>query len=449
MAECKQCHKKGLLLRVNNQGICLFCEGVNSVYGQQPQLIAQINELQRQLSDETTLYNNFANKAKEEALDEIKPQINLLYQHKSQLLVELEDLRSQIIETNDTILLQSFGLYEPKFKFINSDEYKNRLDNIRQQQKLMIKNDGAVTGNSNWQVNGSNSEGKRMINETKKLILRAFNSECDEIIDNVKYSNLDSSRKRIDKSCDAISKLGKTLGISITYGYRLLKLQEIDLAFEYALKKQEEREAAKEIRAQQREEERVAKEIAEAKKKLDKENSHYHNVLAQLDSQLEKAADGEKEELLKRREEIVNKIEEIKHAQEEVDYREANRKAGYVYVISNIGSFGEDIYKIGMTRRLDPQERISELSDASVPFNFDVHAMIFSDNAPALEAALHRAFEDKKLNLINTRREFFNVTLDEIKAVVNANHDKLAEFVYEPQAEQFRLSEKLKSENRG
>ena len=119
-------------------------------------------------------------------------------------------------------------------------------------------------------------------------------------------------------------------------------------------------------------------------------------------------------------------------------------KAGYVYIISNIGAFGENIYKIGMTRRLDPQERIDELGDASVPFNFDVHAMIFSDDAPALEAALHKAFENRKLNMVNKRREFFSVTLDEIKDVVRKNFDKTVEFVDIPDAEQYRVSQKMK-----
>lgn len=102
------------------------------------------------------------------------------------------------------------------------------------------------------------------------------------------------------------------------------------------------------------------------------------------------------------------------------------------------------IYKIGMTRRLDPQERVDELGDASVPFNFDVHAMIFSKDAPALEAALHRAFDDRKLNMINKRREFFHVTLDEIKEVVRQNYDKTVEFVDIPDASQYRESLKIK-----
>ena len=121
-------------------------------------------------------------------------------------------------------------------------------------------------------------------------------------------------------------------------------------------------------------------------------------------------------------------------------------KADYVYIISNIGAFGENIYKIGMTRRLNPQDRIDELGDASVPFNFDVHAMIFSDNAPALEAALHKAFEDRKLNMVNKRREFFYVTLEEIKDVIKKNFDKTVEFFEIPDAEQYRVSQKMRGQ---
>ncbi len=130
----------------------------------------------------------------------------------------------------------------------------------------------------------------------------------------------------------------------------------------------------------------------------------------------------------------------------DIDYREANKRAGYVYIISNIGSFGENVYKIGMTRRLDPMERVDELGDASVPFKFDVHAMIFSDDAPALETALHHAFANKKVNMINGRREFFYVTIDEIEEVVKANYDKSVEFMRVPQAEQYRESQKMHSQ---
>ena len=129
-----------------------------------------------------------------------------------------------------------------------------------------------------------------------------------------------------------------------------------------------------------------------------------------------------------------------------MDYRAANQRAGYVYVISNIGAFGENVYKIGMTRRLNPMDRVDELGDASVPFDFDVHAMVFSDDAPKLEAALHQAFADRKLNYINTRREFFRVSLDEIKQVVKENFDKSVEFIDVAPAEQYRETLALKAQ---
>ena len=149
------------------------------------------------------------------------------------------------------------------------------------------------------------------------------------------------------------------------------------------------------------------------------------------------------EEKLDKMQEQVSKIDKNLA---DIDYREANQRVGYVYVISNIGSFGENVYKIGMTRRLNPQERVDELGNASVPFNFDVHAMIFSKDAPALETALHHAFEDKKVNMVNKRREFFNVTLDDIEKVVKENFDGSVEFIKTATAEQYRETLKIKQE---
>ena len=146
---------------------------------------------------------------------------------------------------------------------------------------------------------------------------------------------------------------------------------------------------------------------------------------------------------MKKKIEIETHLERIDQEIKDIDYREANQKAGYVYIISNIGSFGEGIYKIGMTRRLDPQDRVDELGDASVPFKFDVHAMVFSDDAPALEAALHRAFDSRKVNMVNNRKEFFRVTLNEIEDVVKKNYDKTVEFTRLPQAEQYRETQMI------
>lgn len=273
-------------------------------------------------------------------------------------------------------------------------------------------------------------------------MLRAFNTECDELIGKVKYTNYDASLNRIYKSAETISKLGVIMNISITPAYLNLKVEELRLSFEYQQKKQQEKEAQKAARAELREAARLQKEIEAQRKKIEKEQTHYQTAYDHLLVQLQ--ADPENKDLLDKKMDLESQLNDIDKAMKDIDYREANQRAGYVYVISNIGAFGPDVYKIGMTRRLDPQDRVDELGDASVPFNFDVHAMIFSDDAPALEAALHRAFEDRKLNMVNTRREFFNVTLDEIKEVIKKNFDKTVEFIDVPDAEQYRISQKMR-----
>ena len=347
-----------------------------------------------------------------------------------------------IISLDDEILVQEFGLYKPKYDFASSLDYKEELAKIRSRQKELIKNKQAVNGFTNWQVNGSLATGKKMVTDTQKLLLRAFNNECDDLISKVKYTNFDASLNRIYKSAEAISKLGAIMGISITKKYLDSKIKELRLAFEYQQKKQQEKEELKAARAEQREQAKIQRELEEQRKKIEKEQTHYQTALEKINLQLQ--ANPDNPDLLNKRDSIENQLGAIERSLSDIDYRQANMKAGYVYIISNIGSFGENIYKIGMTRRLDPQERVDELGDASVPFNFDVHAMIFSDNAPALEAALHKAFEDRKLNMVNRRREFFNVSLDEIKQVVKDNFDKTVEFIDVPDAEQYRISKKMK-----
>ena len=383
----------------------------------------------RELQGKENAINESINKANAD-LDEIKSKIDT----KQKMLVDVEE----------QLLYQDFALYKPKYEMVNSEAYKERLNKIRETQKALIKNVQAVTGNMNWTVNGSKSEGKKMVKDMQKLLLRAFNSECDEVISRVTYANIELSEKRLHTSFEAISKLGRIMSVAITNQYLKAKIEELYLAFEYKQKKQEEKEEQKELRAQLREEAKLQKEIEEARKKIQKEQKHYQNALDSINKQLLTATDEQKADLEQKKAVIEAQLGEIDKNIKDIDYRESNAKAGYVYIISNIGAFGENVYKIGMTRRLDPQERIDELSDASVPFNFDIHAMIFSDNAPALEAALHKAFESKKLNMVNQRREFFNVTLDEIKAVVMKNFDKSVEFIEVPEAEQYRTSLKMK-----
>lgn len=377
----------------------------------------------------------------EKTINNNNEKIGFLNTQVNKLDQEILEKRKQLAVFEVDINALDYGLYKPAFEFANSDLYKEELNKLRDKQKQCIKNDNAAFGNTNWQVNGSAAQGRTMVNNYKKLLLRAFNVECDDIVANVKVSNLDRSIERIEKISEQISKLGKTMAIGISPGYVRLKIDEVKLALDYQQKKQEEKERQKELRAQEREEAKVLKEIEEERKRLKKEQTHYENALKTVLAQIEKS--GETDELLEKKTQLESQINDTTKAIEDVDYREANRKAGYVYIISNIGAFGENIYKIGMTRRLDPQERVDELSDASVPFNFDIHAMIFTEDAPGLETALHNAFESKKLNKINTRREFFSVSLDEIKAEVRKNFDKTVEWIDMPEAEQYRQSKLL------
>ncbi len=377
-----------------------------------------------------------------EKIAELEVKKEKLEKENARLSSSVEKLRQEAIFFEDSITFQDFGLYTPRYNFVTAEEYKLRLDKIRTQQKEMIKADTAIAGSKNWTVDGSKSKGNKMIKDMKKLFLRAFNSDCEDVITRIKYNNYEMSLKKIHQSADSIEKLGKMMSLYITSKYINLKVDELHLAFEYQQKKQEEKEAQKAARAEMREAARLQKEFEAQRKKIEKEQTHYQTAYEKLLKQLEECP--ENTDLLIKKVELESRLDDIDKAIKDIDYREANQRAGYVYIISNIGAFGENVYKIGMTRRLDPQDRVDELGDASVPFNFDVHAMIFSDDAPALESALHKAFENRKLNMVNTRREFFNVTLDEIKKVVKKNFDKTVEFIDVPYAEQFRVSQKMR-----
>lgn len=362
-------------------------------------------------------------------------------QQLAELAKQIELRKKEIIVLDDEILLESFALYKPKFKFLTSEEYKTRLDACREKQKQLIKDGLAVKINENWTVNNSKAEGRKMVNDMKKLMLRSFNNECDYCVDNVKFNNMEVNEKRIEKSFEELNKLGRIMQASITEAYKKLKYEELYLAFEYQQKKQEEKEEQKRIREELREQQKLEQEIRQAREKLAKEKKHFTRAINELESRLKEVTDDtERALVLEKLEEVKEQYAELEKEEKVIDYREQNAKAGYVYVISNIGSLGENVYKIGMTRRLEPLERIDELGDASVPFEFDVHALIFSDNAPALEAKLHEHFYKSRINKLNDRKEFFRADIHEIEKVIKENYDKVVDVVKEAPAEQYRES---------
>lgn len=299
------------------------------------------------------------------------------------------------------------GLYEPLYDFDSSQGYAAKLEELREEQKFAIKEKSAVVFYTEWTAEGSRTKGKKMENEYSKLLLRAFNGECDALIMKVRYNNVRAIEKRIDSLYEAVNKLGKTYMCEISFEYYQLKLRELYLVHEYQEKKQAEVEEQRQIREQMREEERAMREIERAIMDAEREEARYEKALEKARQEAEQATGAKHMRLEGEIERLQTLLDEAHQNRERAKSRAEMTHSGYVYIISNIGSFGEDVYKIGMTRRLDPMDRVAELGDASVPFTFDVHAMIFSEDAPRLEAALHRAFDSRRVNRINLRKEFF------------------------------------------
>ncbi|MBL9024374.1 MAG: DUF4041 domain-containing protein [Myxococcales bacterium] len=349
----------------------------------------------------------------------------------------LAALRRELESVEEALEIQSFGFYKVRYGFESSREYTERLKDVREQQKLAIKKGTATACDANWTVDGSAAEGRKMVAQQSKLMLRAFNGECDAAIAKVRYDNVVVLEDRLRKSHTEINKLGESKKISITDQYFELKLSELRLVHEHREKVHEEKEEQKRIKEQMREEQKAREEIERAQEEAEQEEARSQKALEKARADLD-ASTGKQHEKL---EALVNKLEtELQSALDrkaKAIARAQLTRSGHVYILSNLGSFGDGIYKIGLTRRLDPYERVDELGDASVPFPFDVHAIIFAEDAPGLENRLHQRFADRRVNLVNMRKEYFRVTLDEIRDAVEKEHG-LVSFVLTAEAEEYR-----------
>ncbi|KRM54594.1 DUF4041 domain-containing protein [Lacticaseibacillus sharpeae] len=349
-------------------------------------------------------------------------------------------LEKEILVITDDVAMQDFGLYRPQYAFANALDYKDKLADIRAQQKQMIKNSSAGNIFRPMTLDGSSSKGRSMQNKNIKQLLRSFNGECEAAIGKVTYSNFDRVVARINKSFEQLNKLNDPNGVRLTEDYRNLKQDELHLAFEYANKKQVEKEELREQREREREEKQAQKEIADKQKQLLKDLNHYQKALSELQEKMESQSGQDRADTEKAIAEMQAKIDESEAQQKDLDYRKEHATAGYVYIISNIGSFGEDVVKIGVTRRLDPMDRIDELGSASVPFKFDVHALIFSYDAYALEADLHKRFEKQRINKVNMRKEYFKIPIEQVESVLEEYKDLTVDFNARPEAPEYRQS---------
>ncbi|WP_406343803.1 DUF4041 domain-containing protein [Streptomyces sp. NBC_00648] len=346
----------------------------------------------------------------------------------------LAELQARIVNADETAMLQEAGIYAYRHALHDAIAYRSRLDTLQTEIKALARAGRAVKAATDWTVNGSKREGQKMVRDFSKLMLRAYNAEADYAVRSMRPHRLDSLVDRLFKSRETIARLGATMHIRITDEYHNARVQELELTADFLQKKEEEKEAQREVRAREREEAAVQRELDRQREKLNKEQGHYQAALERLRERGDEAGVAEMEA----------KLAEIENALRDVESRAANVRAGYVYVISNIGAFGDRMVKIGMTRRLEPLERVYELSGAAVPFRFDVHALIFSKDAVGLEAKLHRHFASQRVNQVNSRKEFFYATPAEVRnALQQFAGQHLIEFSEEPQALEWRAGQRM------
>ena len=319
------------------------------------------------------------------------------------------------------------------FTYGTSQEYKQAIQENLNAQKEMITKNLVCKWGTVWTVEGSTRKGETMMKDTSKMTIRCFNAECNAIIEHMNRTTLEKVNEKIKKSFDQINKLQKTRNMSMDEKYLELKLEQAKLVYEQQLKNKEERELEAQRRAELREQEKLEKEIQKEKDKALKEKQQYLKEMARLAKQKEQT-----QELLDRIAELEAQVNSIDETIDNLDERGSVQcKAGWVYVISQPGS--EDV-KIGTTRRLDPHERIKELGSASVPFKFNTHAVLFAEDAFALENKLHKYFNDKRVNKANVRKEFFHVDVKEVADYVHTNIDAHVEFDFNPINEEYEIS---------
>ena len=333
-----------------------------------------------------------------------------------------------VIQLDDQKVLQEVGIYRYHHPLENAAAYMPRLRGVEARSAALVREDQAIEKSNMFTFDNSLAKGRKMSGDLAKLMLRAYNAESENSIRTLKVGNVQTAKRRLESSRDAIARLGAMMQMHISDIYHALRLEEIELTADWLMMKQEEKENEREERARLREERRVAKELADERALLDKERA----LLMQTVETLRLAGTINPD--------LARRLAEIEQAIADNDFRAANIRAGYVYVISNRGAFGEGVVKIGLTRRLEPRDRVHELGGASVPFRFDIHTVYFSEDAVTLENELHRHFADRAVNQANSRKEFFFATPAEVRDVLASKVGSLLEFAEGAEATEYYQS---------
>ena len=345
-------------------------------------------------------------------LEELKSRTKLKADELQAIMLKV-DVYSRVEELVD------HGHYEmPEYLYETSARFAEEIKRLRESQKEMIKNKLAITYPEDTQISDNKSLNTKILNGQVKLMLTAFNIECDELIGKVKPSSFPRTLERIEKLANTLEKSASSLHCGFEIQYVELKYEECRFQYQYTLKKQEEQAEQKLIREQMQEEQKAIKEYERAVAEAEKEERMYRDMLGKARAELLKVSEEDRIIAEQKIADLEAKLEEAEAKEQRAKSMAEQTRKGHVYVISNVGSFGHDIYKIGLTRRLETMDRVKELGDASVPFTFDVHAMIYVEDAPSLERALHKEFSQSRVNAVNHRKEFFRTDLDSIKDAV-------------------------------
>ena len=370
-----------------------------------------------------------------------------LEEQKQVLKTQVDKLQQQLRGLDAKIYLQSLDSYESYYNFISSEGYLIQLKNNKVEQESMKEHGNAYICHTEWIVGESKREGKKMVKNLLELIKLAFENQCKFVLQEVKHNNVASLEKKIIGTFEKINKWSAITHCEVSREYLNLRIRELHLKCEFEKKKQKENEQQKEIDKQKKEIDKERSEGEKTRKEIEKaeEKERLHQQeLDEIRQEVRLTEGEERKQLELRIRQLEKQVVKDQHDIEDANTRYRRVKEGHIYVVCNVASFSkENVYRIFITKRENEDENI-RIMNRSVPFPFDVHFKIYTEEASDTITYLYQRFQDKRVNLVNERRDFFQVPLDEIEQIVEEIRQekggiRILEFTRQPQnSEYFR-----------
>ncbi|GEM78497.1 DUF4041 domain-containing protein [Vibrio superstes] len=379
----------------------------------------------------------------EDIVQELKLEIGVIESKTANGRPVYARLKEELVNKEEQLKYINVGLFPPTYRFDDSQALKDRIAGCLDRQYQVIKSGRATSAYTNWDWFGSESKGARMVTSYQSLLLKAFNAEFDMIRKKMRHSSYETALNKLDRLELQLEKLGETANVAIAYEYFDLKAEELTIWHSELLRKEKIKQEKKKQQALLREQAKLAKRSLDDIDDLEDEIYYKNSDLVKAQKLAKELHGASSQDMEQKIAHMKEEIEKLETKFERATSQAQLTKAGYIYVISNIGSFGEGVVKIGMTRRLEPMDRVNELGDASVPFKFDVHALTFVDDAPRIERELHREFDGRRVNGENRRKEFFKVSPPEVAKVMRELRID-CDWYYEVEAKEYRESQLIR-----